>query len=144
MGQGLPATNLVVDVLAGWCTARGQDVIVVAVVNDEDTPGPHHAGNVPQGQLVVTLVPWRGNYGVSKALAQPICPRLTHTHTHTYMHTQIPVPIIYPQISAWRTHSPTPGMSSGTFSASLEQSMPLENAPPSGTSLSVPPAFPEL
>lgn len=87
MGQGLPATNLVVDVLAGWCTARGQDVIVVAVVNDEDTPGPHHAGNVPQGQLVVTLVPWRGNYGVSKALAQPICPRLTHTHTHTHAHT---------------------------------------------------------
>lgn len=85
MGQGPPATHLVVDVLARRCAARGQDVIVVAVVNDQDTPWPHHAGDVPQGQLVVTLVPWGGNHGVPRhwlhPTAQPVELHLAHTNT---------------------------------------------------------------
>lgn len=144
MGQGLPATHLVVDVLSGRRAARGQDVIIVAVVDDQDAPGPHHAGNVPQGQLVVTLVPWRGNYGVSRHWLYPTVPHLTHTHVH--MHTQISAPTIFPQISAWRTHSRTHGMSSGMFSASLEQSMPRGKPTTRlcGTNLGVPPALSDL
>lgn len=144
-GRAGPAgTNLVVDVLAGRRAARGQDVVVVAVVDDQDAPGPHHAGNVPQGQLVITLVPWRGNYGVSKHWLCPICPHLTHTHVHT--DTQIAAPTIVPPISSWRAHSPTHGMSSGMFPASLEQSVPRGKPTTRlcGASLGVPPALPDL
>lgn len=74
--------------------------------------------------------PWHSPY----ALILPV---------HIHMHTQIPAPTIFPQISAWRTHSPTHGMSSGTFSASLEQSVPRGKPTTRlcGTNLGVPPAL---
>lgn len=48
---------LVVDVLALWSTPGLQDVVVIAVVNDEDPTWSDHTGDVSKGQLLVTLVP---------------------------------------------------------------------------------------
>lgn len=152
MGQGLPATHLVVDVLSGWRAARGQDVIVVAVVDDQDAPGPHHAGNVPQGQLVVTLVPWRGNYGVSRHRLYPTVPS-SYPYARTHAHPDICPYHLPPNLSlenpqphpwhelrhvlsltgaehaTWETHHPTLWHKSGCAS-SLVRPVALMHKPP--------------
>lgn len=48
---------LIVDIFALRCPARLQDVVVVTVVNDEDSTGFDHTGDILKGQLLVTLVP---------------------------------------------------------------------------------------
>jgi len=50
------STYLVVDVFALRRPSGLQDVVVVAVVNDEDPAWSDHAGDVLKGQLLVTLV----------------------------------------------------------------------------------------
>lgn len=49
---------LIVDIFALRCPARLQDVVVVTVVNDEDSTRFDHTGDILEGQLLVTLVPW--------------------------------------------------------------------------------------
>lgn len=48
---------LIVNIFALRCPARLQDVVVVTVVNDEDSAGSDHTGDILKGQLLVTLVP---------------------------------------------------------------------------------------
>lgn len=47
---------LVVDILALRGAARLQDVVVITMVDDEDSAGSDHAGDILKGQLLVTLV----------------------------------------------------------------------------------------
>lgn len=61
----LATRYLVVDVLALRRPAGLQDVVVVAVVDDEDAAWPDHAGDVVQGQLLVTLVAC-GHHGAER------------------------------------------------------------------------------
>lgn len=48
---------LIIDIFALRCPAGLQDVVVITVVNDEDSTGSDHAGDILKGQLLVTLVP---------------------------------------------------------------------------------------
>lgn len=50
--------NLIVDVLPRGRTACAEDVVVVAVIDDQQAPRPHHACNVLQRQPVLTLITW--------------------------------------------------------------------------------------
>lgn len=47
---------LIVDIFALRGSARLQDVVVVTMVDDEDSAGSDHTGDVLKGQLLVTLV----------------------------------------------------------------------------------------
>lgn len=93
VGQGPAVAHLVVDVLAGRRAARGQDMVVVAVVDDQDPPRPHHAGDVPQGQLVVTLVPCGRNRGVPRKGLCPHTPRTTATPLISPVHKSLHPPL---------------------------------------------------
>ena len=56
-GPALPrGPHLIVDVFSWGCAPRAEDVVVVAMINDQHAPRPHHARDVPQGQPVLTLV----------------------------------------------------------------------------------------
>lgn len=48
--------NLIVDVLPRGRAACAEDVVVVAVIDDQQAPRPHHACDVLQRQPVLTLV----------------------------------------------------------------------------------------
>lgn len=48
---------LIVDIFALWSSAGLQDVVVITVVNNEDSSGSDHTGDILKGQLLVTLVP---------------------------------------------------------------------------------------
>lgn len=48
---------LIVDIFALRCPAGLQDVVIITVVNDEDSTGFDHTGDIVKGQPLVTLVP---------------------------------------------------------------------------------------
>lgn len=54
---GFHLQYLIVDIFALRCLAGLQDVVVITVVNDEDSTRFDHTGDILKGQLLVTLVP---------------------------------------------------------------------------------------
>lgn len=139
VGQGRADAHLVVDVLARRRAARGQDVVVVAVVDDQDAPRPHHAGDVPQGQLVVALVPCGGNRGVPRQGLCPRTPRTTATPLISPVHKSLHPP--HPPALSSGNPQPHPGYELRHV-LSLAGAAQGTHSPTCGTSLGVPAALP--